>query len=358
MRKLRIALIGQGRSGRNIHGKFFKSEENTFCEVMYVVEADEGRREKAAAEFGCETLTDYTELFGKKDIDLVVNASYSHMHYPITKDLLEHGFHVLSEKPFGRSYYECMDLIHTAKRNGVTVSAFHQTLLTPSFLNVKKIIESGKLGEIHQINVKYSEFARRWDWQTLQSKCAGNLYNKGPHPIGQALALIDWDETAKVAFSSLSKALTSGDSDDFSKIIITAAGKPTVDIEIISADAYAGDYVFKVFGSKGTLLSTNKSYSMKYIEDFSVYPERPVIFGFIQDENGNPTMCSEKLEFKEECGTFTGSAFNVAVRDFYQMLYGTILEGKAPCITPEMAAQTIRIIEACHAENPLPVQFD
>ena len=40
------------------------------------------------------------------------------------------------------------------------------------------------------------------------------------------------------------------------------------------------------------------------------------------------------------------------------MLYGTILEGKDLVITPEMAAETIRIIEACHAENPLSVQFD
>ena len=359
MKKLRVALIGQGRSGRNIHGKFFLSAGNTFCEVVCVVEADAYRRKKAAAEFGCETMADYTELFGKKNIDLVVNATYSHMHYPITKDLLEHGFNVLSEKPFGRSYYECLDLIHTAKRNGVVVSAFHQTLLTPSFLNVKKIIESGKLGKIHQINVKYSEFARRWDWQTLQSNCAGNMYNKGPHPVGQALALIDWDETARVAFSSLSQTpLTSGDSDDFAKIIITAQNKPTIDIEVISADAYAGDYVFKVFGSKGTLMSTNASYRMKYIEDLSEYPERPVIFGTMRDEKGDPAACSEKLNFKEESGQLSGSAFNVAVRDFYQMLYGTILEGKEPIVTPEQAAQTIRIIEACHAENPLPVQFD
>ena len=358
MKKLRIALIGQGKSGRDIHGKFFLSEANTFCEVVCVIEADQYRREKAAAEFGCETLTDYTELYGKTGIDLVVNASFSQMHYPITKDLLEHGFNVLSEKPFGRTYYECLDLINTAKKNGVMVFAFHQTLLSPSFLNVKKIIESGKLGEIQQINIKYSEFARRWDWQTLQSKCGGNVYNKGPHPIGMALALMNWDKNAKVAFSSLSRILTSGDSDDFAKIILTAEGQPTVDIEVNSVDAYVGDYIFKVFGSKGTLMSTNEKYQMKYIEDFSAYPERPVISETMRTEKGDPAACSEKLDFVEESGSLVGSAFSVAVRDFYQMLYGTILEGKDLVITPEMAAETIRIIEACHAENPLSVQFD
>ena len=41
MEKIKIAIIGQGRSGRNIHGKFFKSESNTFCDVVAVVELDE-----------------------------------------------------------------------------------------------------------------------------------------------------------------------------------------------------------------------------------------------------------------------------------------------------------------------------
>lgn len=358
MRKLRVAIIGQGRSGRNIHGQFFKSDANDFCDVVCVVEADERRRARAAEEYGCDTYSDYHELFGRTDIDLVVNATFSQYHYPITKDLLEHGFNVLSEKPFGRSYYECMDLINTAKKNRVMVNAFHQTLITPPFLNVKKIIASGKLGKIHQIKIKYSGFARRWDWQTLQSKCAGGLYNTGPHPIGQALSLIDWDETARVAFSSLDCVLTSGDSDDFAKVIITAKNKPTIDIEVISADAFAGDYVFKIYGSKGTLLSSNSSYQIKYIEDFSAYPERPVIPGFLANANGDPSYCSEKLNFIEENEKIEGSSFDVAVRDFYRMLADNILEGKALTVTPEMAAQTIRIIEACHAENPLPVLFD
>ena len=358
MEKMKIAIIGQGRSGRDIHGKFFLSEDNTFCKVVCVVEADAARREKAAREYGCDTVADYTELFGRKDIDVVVNASYSQMHYPITKDLLEHGFHVLTEKPFGRTYFECADLIRTAKKHGVVVAAFHQSLYAPSFLNVKKIIESGKLGEIKQMSFKYSGFARRWDWQTLQSCCAGSVYNSGPHPIGQALSLLGWDPNTRVAFSSLQRVLTSGDSDDFGKIILTAPGKPVVDIEINSADAYAKDFVFKIFGSKGTLLSTNKDYKMKYIEDFSAYPERPVVKGFLSKENGDPAYCTEKLNFIEESANIEGSSFDQAVVDYYAMLYNTIMLGKPLEITPEQAAMVISVIEECHAANPMDVKFE
>ncbi len=359
MKKMRVAIIGQGRSGRDIHGNFFKSESNDFCEVVCIVEYDEVRRKRAEDEFGCQTLCDYTELFGRDDIDVVVNASFSQMHYSITKDLLEHGFNVLSEKPFARSYYECMDLILTAKKHGVTVCAFHQTLLNPAFLNIKKIIKEGKLGDILQINIKYSGFARRWDWQTLQSRCAGGVYNTGPHPIGQAMDLVGWDENVKVAYSALNTVLTSGDSDDYAKIILAAKGKPTIDIEVISADAYARDeHVFKIFGSKGTLCSTNKDYKMRYIEDFSVYCERPVIKEPLNNAEGFPAYCSEKLNFKEESGTIDGSSFDSAVRDFYKMLYNTVILGEELAITPEMAAKVIGIIEECHAQNPLPVKFD
>ena len=357
MKKMNVALIGYGRSGRNIHAKFFKSQDNQIVRVVCVVDADEGRRKMAADEFGCETLASYTELFGREDVDLVVNASYSDDHYAISKDLLKHGFNVLSEKPFGRTYYECNDLALTAKENNVLICAFHQSLYNPMFLKVKEIIASGKLGEIFQINLKYSGFARRWDWQTLQSRCAGGVYNTGPHPIGQALDFMGWPEDAQVAFSQLRKVLTSGDSDDYGKIILTAPGKPTTDIEVISADGYSSDYIFKVFGSKGTLLGGYTTYQMKYIEDFSVYPERPVQKNFIANEKGEPIYCSEKLEFTQESGEVKGSSFDSAVCMFYEMLYRSILENAPLEITPEMAAQVIGVIETAHAQNPMPVLF-
>ena len=358
MKKMRVAIIGQGRSGRDIHGRYFISADNDCCEVACVVEADEERRAAAKERYGCDVVADYTELFGRKDIDVVVNASYSHQHYPISKDLLEHGFNVLAEKPFGRNNYECQDLINTAKKNGVIITAFQQSLYNPAFLNVKKIIESGKLGEIFQINLKYSGFARRWDWQTLQSRCAGGVFNTGPHPIGQALDFLGWDDQTEVAFSSLQRVLTSGDSDDCAKIILKTPNKPIVDIEVNSADAFASDYTFKVYGSKGTLVSTNAACKVKYVEDFSQYPERPVIYTFLKNEKGEPMYCSEKLDFVEEETKIEGSSFDYGTNMLYHMLYRTIMEGAALEVTPEMAMKVVNVIARCHAENPLSVMFD
>ena len=358
MKKLRVAVIGQGRSGRDIHCAYFLSKLNDNIQVVYVVDELDIRRRKAEELFSCPTFADYHKLFDKKDdIDLVINSTYSQEHYSITKDLLCHGFNVLVEKPLARTSFECYDLIATAKKHNVLLTGFQQTLVTPSFLRIKEIIESGKLGKVFQISLKYSGFARRWDWQTLQACCGGSVYNSGPHPIGQALDFLGWDKNVRVAYSDLKTVLTSGDAEDYGKIILTAPDKFTVDIEICSADAFAGDFTFKVFGSKGTLIATNSNFKLKYVDTDKLI-ERPVIRESLMGENGLPAYCIETLPFIEESGEFDGTAFDQAVKNFYDMLYGAILNGKALKITPEMAAEVVRVVEICHAQNPLPVKYE
>ncbi|MBQ8409870.1 MAG: Gfo/Idh/MocA family oxidoreductase [Clostridia bacterium] len=356
MKKLRTAIIGQGRSGRDIHGKFYKSENNDLVEVVTVVEADPERRDRALAEYpGCTVCADYRELFARDDLDLVVNATFSNDHYAITKDLLAHGFNVLVEKPFARNYYECSDLIKLAKDNNVTLAVFHQSLLAPHHLGVKEVLESGKLGDIKQISIRYNGLARRWDWQTLQMKMGGSVYNTGPHPIGMALDYLDFDKNAKVVYSKLDTALTSGDAEDYAKILITAPEKPLVDIEINSTDAYC-NYTVKIQGSKGTFSCTASKYKMKYIVD-GENPERPPIVESLKDADGYPKYCWELLKTHEEEGDYTGSAFDIAVQKFYKMLYAKIVDGTPMEICPEKIAQVINVIEKVHADNPLPVKY-
>lgn len=356
MKKLNVVIIGQGRSGKNIHGTYFRSADNLYYDVKYVVDADAYRREVAEKIYpGCQTFADYHELYPLADIDLVVNSTYSELHYPITKDLLLHGMNVLVEKPFGRTRYECDELIKIAKEKGVTLGVFQQTFFAPFYTFAYDLARSGKLGEIKQINIRYNSFSRRWDWQTLQKRCAGSVYNTGPHPIGIGLGLLDFDENARVVYSKLDTALTSGDSDDVAKLLIAAPGKPLVDIEITSIDAYS-DYNLKIMGTKGTFKATPSAYEMTYIKD-GENPERPVVETFLKNDAGDPVYCSEKLIKYTESEKFNGTAFDVGTATLYRQLYEKITEGKEMTVTPEMAARIISVIETVHAENPLPLKY-
>ena len=78
MKKLNLAIIGQGRSGKNIHGRFYRTDDNQYFNVKYVVEADDFRRERAKNDYpGCVTFADYHDLYALDDIDLVVNDTFT-----------------------------------------------------------------------------------------------------------------------------------------------------------------------------------------------------------------------------------------------------------------------------------------
>ena len=249
----------------------------------------------------------------------------------------------------------CMITLTAAKENGVLLSVFQQTFYAPYYLAAKQVADSGILGDILQVNVAFNGFARRWDWQTLQMKMGGSVYNTGPHPIGIALGFLDFDEKMQVVYSKLDIALSSGDAEDYAKMILTAPGKPVVDVEINSTDAFS-NYNIKIQGTKGTYQSTPGAYKMKYVVD-GENPERPVVPGSLMDEEGLPIYCSEKLITHEEEGTFDGNAFNVGTRDLYKNLYDTLNGTRAMEVTAEHAAKIINVIETVHAQNPLPVKY-
>ena len=357
MKKLNLAVIGQGRSGKDIHGLYYKSEANVYYNVKYVVEQDEYRRNFSKDYYpGCEVLADYRELFDKKDIDLVVNVTYSNEHYPITKDLLEHGFNVLTDKPFARNAFECNTLIKTAKDKGVVLMVFQQTFYSPVYLKAKEVIDSGILGKIEQIAIKYNNLVRRWDWQTLQKRLGGHCYNTGPHPIGMALGFADFDKDLKVVFSRTDNTpMFAGDADDFVKAIITAPGRPVLDVEMSSIDAYKNP-VIKIQGTKGTYSSDFVNYQMKYVVD-GENVERQPIENFLEDENKLPAYCGEELITHEDGGQFNGDPFELGAARLYEDLYYKITEGREVMITPEVVTQIINVIEAIHAQNPLEVKF-
>lgn len=357
MKKMKVAIIGQGRSGRGIHGEYFLSKLNDNIEVVAIVDEIEERRTRGMEEFGCDGYASYTELFGRKDIDLIINASFSHMHYAIAKDCLQHGYNVLNEKPFAKTIYECMDLIKTAKENNVIITAFHQSLYGPTVLKMKEIIASGKIGNVKQINLRYSSFGRRWDWQTLQSFCAGGVYNTAPHPIGIALDLIDWDPQAKVAYSHLDMALTSGDANDMAKLIITAPGKPIIDVEVNSADGFPSKN-FKVMGDLGTIsCGVSGAVTVKYLVPDELEPRPVISTPLTNPETRKPMYCGEKLPLHVEEVPTEGDPFSTACNLFYNQMYETIMNGAPLYVTPEKASKAIELIEVMHAQNPLPIKY-
>lgn len=175
---LKAGIIGQGRSGRDIHGHLLRQIPEWYT-IAAIADPLPERQERAEQEYGCSVYSNWEEMIESEELDLVVNASPSHQHFPLSLELLNRGFNVLCEKPLARSPEEVDRLIEAAENNGKVLAVFQQSRYQPAFVEIQRVIESGVLGRIVQIDFTLNGFNRRWDWQTLQRNNGGNLLNTG-----------------------------------------------------------------------------------------------------------------------------------------------------------------------------------
>ena len=352
---IRVAIIGQGRSGRDIHGAHFLSDKLGHYKVVAVVDAIEFRRKRAEAEYGCDSYADYHALFSRNDVDLVVNSTFSRDHYPVTLDLLRHGFHVVTEKPFANHAADCDEMIAAARESGATLAVFQNSRFAPYYVKLREVLRSGILGEIVQISQNWSGFSRRWDWQCSQRFGGGSLFNTCPHPMDQALDLLGWDADVKVAFSKLRCCITSGDAEDYVKVILTAPGQPLVDLECSSVNSNA-PWFYIVHGTRGTLRAKADLVEWKYFLPELEAP-RPLILTPLEKEDRSPAYCGETLTWYENSFKISGDPFANASAGYYEMLYRHLTLGEPLEVLPEHSRKQIALMEEIHAQNPLPVKY-
>ena len=90
--KKRVAIIGYGRSGQDIHGNFFASENNDKYEVVAVVDPNPYKLDVAKERYG---LTDNQVFLNYQgfvasglDVDIVINATMDQVHYETAIEIL------------------------------------------------------------------------------------------------------------------------------------------------------------------------------------------------------------------------------------------------------------------------------
>jgi scyllo-inositol 2-dehydrogenase (NADP+) len=353
MKQIKTAIIGLGRSGRNIHGHCLMNMQDKY-KITAVVDPIEERRKRAENEFNCESFDSYRSLIGRNDIDIVVNATPSHLHVPLTLELLKGGFNVLCEKPLARKAEEVDRMIDAAREYGKLLAVFQQARFAPYFQQVKKIIGSGDLGRILQISIYTNSFARRWDWQCLQSLNGGKLLNTGPHPLDQALELFGNDMEPEVV-CIMDKANVFGDAEDYVKLILKGPKHPVIDLEISSCCAYPC-FTFNIQASNGGLKGSMDHIDWMFFKSEEA-PKQSFIRTPLINKEGTPAYCSEQLKWYERSWDVPEEQEDqdaYMCKSFYDMIYRNLTEDIALEITPAQVRRQIAVIEECHRQNPFP----
>jgi predicted dehydrogenase len=185
---LRVGIVGCG----NIAGPYAKSiAAHDEIELVAATDVDPGRAATFAAEHGCRAHTTLEALLGDPEVELVVNLTVHHAHYAVTKQALDAGKHVYSEKPMALEAAEAQELVALARDRGVRLACAPSTFLGEAQQTAGAIIGAGELGTVRAIyaDVNWGRI-ESWHPAPVPFYDVGVLVDVGVYPLTIATALL------------------------------------------------------------------------------------------------------------------------------------------------------------------------
>ena len=144
MNTVRLGLIGLGNIGQHHFGYLTAGKVNR-AELVAVSDAVASKLERYRP---LKTFTDGEELIRSGLVDAVIIATPHYQHTSLGITALKHGVHIMVEKPISAHKADAERLIATHKRNPKLVFAgMFQLRTEPRYLKIKKLIQSGELGQ-------------------------------------------------------------------------------------------------------------------------------------------------------------------------------------------------------------------
>lgn len=168
MRRVEVAVIGTGWCG-GIRAEMLA--KSALVDAVHICEIRPERLEEVRQLTNAATATlEYMDIVNNPNIDVVyISTTPEQTHYPIARDFLKAGKHVLLEKPIAMELSEADDLISLAQQNKVKFTIGYSQRFNPKIAYAKKSIADGTLGKV--VNVMVSRHISR----TLGKKVANRV---------------------------------------------------------------------------------------------------------------------------------------------------------------------------------------
>lgn len=152
-KKVRVGLIGTGWIAEAHVEQYVH-----FPDVELVAMADliPGKAEAFCRRMGVDPsglrfYPDHTSMLKNEQLDAVSICTYNKTHAQCAIDALNAGVNVLLEKPFTVTLEEAVEVMRAEKASGKILSIGFQPRMDPNMQQIKKIVESGALGDVYYI---------------------------------------------------------------------------------------------------------------------------------------------------------------------------------------------------------------
>lgn len=149
---VRFALAGFGAWGK-CHAQSIADNQEARL-VAITAPSDASRKEAAQLYPDARIYADANDMIEAGDFDIIdiVTPSFTHRNIAITA--MNQGKHVLLEKPMAITLEDCQAVVRAAQTNGIHMAVGHELRLSSQWGEIKKIIDSGTIGEAQYVLVE------------------------------------------------------------------------------------------------------------------------------------------------------------------------------------------------------------
>jgi predicted dehydrogenase len=175
-KRVGYAVVGLGSIAEGAVLPAFRNSKN--AKPVALVSHDGKRAKQLGAKFSvkdCYAYEDYDQCLSHPGVDAVFIASVNGAHAEQTIRAAAAGKHVLCEKPLANSVEDCRRMVEACNANHVYLMTAYRKYFEPGSVALKKLILSGKLGQLKHIFATYTEHvdpSKAKHWQ-LNQKMAG-----------------------------------------------------------------------------------------------------------------------------------------------------------------------------------------
>jgi predicted dehydrogenase len=195
VRRLRWGVLSTALIGRSKVIPGIQRAAN--CEVVAIASRDRSLAERVAAELAIPIAHgSYEALLADPNVDAVYIPLPNHLHATWSIAAVEAGKHVLCEKPLALTARDAQRMIEAADRAGVRLMEAFMYRLHPSWVAVREIVASGRIGRLTAVQSWFSFYND--DPANIRNALAsggGALYDIGCYGVNLSRMLFDGEPT-------------------------------------------------------------------------------------------------------------------------------------------------------------------
>ncbi len=333
---IRTALVGYGSVAEKMHAPLI--DVCSDLDFTGVVERNGNRcQDKYTA---VTTFRSLEELLTAEIAELIVITTPNEFHYPMAKQCLLAGKHVVVDKPVTIFSHEAEELNALAKEKNLICSVFHNRRYDGDIMTLQKLIAENTLGDLAYLESHFDRFRPNVseNWREKEVPGNGITYDLGSHLIDQVVLLFGLPESIQADIRKQRKSAVADDHFDIILYYPRFKARVTAGV-LVNAPT-----------PKFLLLGENGSY-----QKFGLDVQEQAFKEGRRPEGGNWGVESlenwGKLFLSSE--TVAYPTLNGDYRIFYQNVADAIQKGTLLKVTIEQTISVLKLIEASFQSNEL-----